>query len=39
MKNIIDVARLIKDEEAKNILSNPDSFPKDWVDNARRRLE
>lgn len=35
---ITDVAKQIKDEDAELILSHPEDFPKDWVDNAKLRL-
>lgn len=36
--NIINIAKSIKDEDAQKILSNPECFPSDWIDNAKRRL-
>ena len=35
--NILQLARKIKDEDALKILENPENFPKDWIDNAKRR--
>jgi len=36
---ITDLAKQIKDEDAENILSHPEDFPKDWVENAKLRLD
>jgi len=36
--NIIDVAKQIKDEDARKILDAPENFPQDWIDNAKMRL-
>lgn len=36
--NIIQIAKMIKDEEAINILENPENFPKEWIENAKERM-
>ena len=35
--DITEVAKQIKNEEAQNIINNPESFPADWVEIAKRR--
>jgi len=37
--NILEIAKQIKDEEAKTLLEHPEDFPEEWVEIARRRFE
>jgi len=36
--NLIDIAKIIKDKEAKSILEHPEDFPDGWIKNAEYRL-
>jgi len=36
--NILEIAKQLKDEDARTILKHPELFPIDWVENARNRL-
>jgi len=36
---IIQIAKMIKDEEARNILSHPEDFPDELVEYAKSRFD
>ena len=36
--NIVEVAKKLKDEDARKILKYKENFPIDWVENAKSRL-
>ena len=37
--SLTDVAKELKDEDARKILEHPENFPDDWVENAKERLK
>lgn len=36
--NLIELAKRIKDDDAREILKHPEDFPEDWVIHAKERL-